>query len=97
VLYVCLELQPNVRGWLLACVSGTQKTGLVPANYVKVMGKRRGKQAGESPRPAPAGQSAPLNRPIPQQQSETDLAQQFNAASSVPSATNTNDPLTNYS
>lgn len=35
------EQQPRVRGWLLASVDG-QTTGLVPANYVKVLGKRRG-------------------------------------------------------
>ena len=34
------ELQPRVKDWLLACVDG--KTGLIPANYVKVLGKRRG-------------------------------------------------------
>ncbi|XP_078129160.1 peroxisome biogenesis factor 13 [Sander vitreus] len=35
------EQQPRVRGWLLASVD-SQTTGLVPANYVKVLGKRRG-------------------------------------------------------
>ncbi|XP_034408633.1 peroxisome biogenesis factor 13 [Cyclopterus lumpus] len=35
------EHQPKVRGWLLASVDG-QAAGLVPANYVKVLGKRRG-------------------------------------------------------
>uniref|UniRef100_A0A1E1XGK5 Peroxisomal membrane protein PEX13 n=1 Tax=Amblyomma aureolatum TaxID=187763 RepID=A0A1E1XGK5_9ACAR len=33
------ELQPRVRGWLLASVDGS-RTGLVPANYVKVLGLR---------------------------------------------------------
>ncbi|XP_055018980.1 peroxisome biogenesis factor 13 isoform X2 [Boleophthalmus pectinirostris] len=37
------ELQPRVRGWLLAS-SDAQTTGLVPANYVKVLGKRRGRR-----------------------------------------------------
>lgn len=37
------ELQPNIRGWLLASVDGT-RVGLVPGNYVKVQGKRRGRQ-----------------------------------------------------
>lgn len=36
------EHQPRVRGWLLASSDG-QTTGLVPANYVKVLGKRRGR------------------------------------------------------
>lgn len=35
------ELQPKIRGWLLACVDGKQQ-GYIPANYVKVLGKRRG-------------------------------------------------------
>ncbi|KAJ0004897.1 hypothetical protein NQD34_011111 [Periophthalmus magnuspinnatus] len=37
------ELQPRVRGWLLASLDG-QTTGLVPANYVKVLGKRKGRR-----------------------------------------------------
>lgn len=35
------EQQPQVRGWLLASVDG-QKTGLVPATYIKVLGQRQG-------------------------------------------------------
>ena len=38
-----------MRGWLLACVDG-QTTGLVPANYVKVLGKRRGRKQAEMER-----------------------------------------------
>ncbi|KAK6328124.1 hypothetical protein J4Q44_G00001020 [Coregonus suidteri] len=41
-----LEQQPRVRGWLLASVDG-QTTGLIPANYVKVLGKRRGRKHAE--------------------------------------------------
>lgn len=44
-----LEQQPRVRGWLLASVDG-QITGLVPANYVKVLGKRRGRKHAEMER-----------------------------------------------
>ena len=36
-----IELQPKIRGWLLACVDG-KRQGYIPANYVKVLGKRRG-------------------------------------------------------
>ncbi|XP_035521317.1 peroxisome biogenesis factor 13 [Morone saxatilis] len=43
------EQQPRVRGWLLASVDG-QTTGLVPANYVKVLGKRRGRKQAEMER-----------------------------------------------
>ena len=37
------EQQPRVRGWLLASLDG-QTTGLIPANYVKILGKRRGRK-----------------------------------------------------
>lgn len=53
-MWACLvlpELQPRVRGWLLASADG-KKEGLVPANYVKVMGKRNGRakvQPGSEP------------------------------------------------
>ncbi|XP_066538546.1 peroxisome biogenesis factor 13 [Hoplias malabaricus] len=40
------EQQPRVRGWLLASADG-QTTGLVPANYVKILGKRRGRRQAE--------------------------------------------------
>lgn len=43
------EQQPRVRGWLLASVDG-QTIGLVPANYVKVLGKRRGRKHAEMER-----------------------------------------------
>ncbi|XP_061693952.1 peroxisome biogenesis factor 13 isoform X2 [Syngnathoides biaculeatus] len=43
------EQQPRVRGWLLASLDG-QTTGLVPANYVKVLGKRRGRKQAEMER-----------------------------------------------
>lgn len=35
------EQQPKIRGWVLASRDG-QATGLVPANYIKILGKRRG-------------------------------------------------------
>lgn len=44
-----LEHQSKVRGWLLASLDG-QTTGLVPANYVKVLGKRRGLKHAEMER-----------------------------------------------
>lgn len=49
VVVLCLEQQPRVRGWLLASVDG-QTSGLVPANYVKVLGKRRGRKHAEAER-----------------------------------------------
>lgn len=55
------ELQPRVRGWLLASVDGKQ-TGMIPANYVKILGKRRGTKSSSSPQPQP--QSQPLAHSI---------------------------------
>jgi len=43
---IFVELQPRIRGWLLASVDG-QKTGIIPANYVRVLGKRRGTEHSE--------------------------------------------------
>ncbi|XP_062979867.1 peroxisome biogenesis factor 13 [Elgaria multicarinata webbii] len=40
------ERQPKIRGWLLASRDG-QTTGLVPANYVRILGKRKGKRTTE--------------------------------------------------
>ena len=31
-------LQPRIKGWMLAGVDG-QRTGLVPANYIKILAK----------------------------------------------------------
>ena len=47
------ELQPHIRGWLLASANGT-KMGIIPTNYVKVVGKRRGTKS----RPVPPTNNA---------------------------------------
>ncbi|CAD7673081.1 unnamed protein product [Nyctereutes procyonoides] len=44
---ISFQQQPKVRGWLLASLDG-QTTGLIPANYVKSLGKRRGRKAVKS-------------------------------------------------
>ena len=36
-------MQPQMRGWLMASVDGT-KTGIIPANYIKVLGRSEGQQ-----------------------------------------------------
>ncbi|KAJ8389922.1 hypothetical protein AAFF_G00113910 [Aldrovandia affinis] len=59
------EQQPRVRGWLLASSDG-QTTGLVPANYVKVLGKRRGRRQAEL-EAAAAQQGPPPSSPGPAQ------------------------------
>ncbi|KAK5606856.1 Peroxisomal membrane protein PAS20 [Crenichthys baileyi] len=51
------EQQPRVRGWLLASVD-SQTTGLVPANYVKILGKRRGRKHAEVERLAQVKQGS---------------------------------------
>ncbi|KAJ8365860.1 hypothetical protein SKAU_G00146910 [Synaphobranchus kaupii] len=66
------EQQPRVRGWLLTSLDG-QTTGLIPANYVKVLGKRRGRRqaelgatAQEQPQgPPPSHGQAPPTGPAP--------------------------------
>ncbi|XP_037321842.2 peroxisome biogenesis factor 13 [Pungitius pungitius] len=62
------EHQSKVRGWLLASVDG-QTTGLVPANYVKVLGKRRGLKHAEMERLAQVQEvnTAALPQSIPTQ------------------------------
>uniref|UniRef100_A0A8D0GQJ5 Peroxisomal membrane protein PEX13 n=1 Tax=Sphenodon punctatus TaxID=8508 RepID=A0A8D0GQJ5_SPHPU len=40
------EQQPKIRGWLLASRDG-QTTGLVPANYIKILGKRKGRKTAD--------------------------------------------------
>lgn len=55
------EHQPRVRGWLLASVDG-QTSGLVPANYVKVLGKRRGRKHAEAERPVQVQVQVQQNR-----------------------------------
>ncbi|XP_061601599.1 peroxisome biogenesis factor 13 [Cololabis saira] len=70
------EQQPRVRGWLLASVDG-QTSGLVPANYVKVLGKRRGRRHAEMERLAQVTEENPAvsrtTQPGPAQSSAPDL------------------------
>ncbi|XP_006881007.1 PREDICTED: peroxisomal membrane protein PEX13 [Elephantulus edwardii] len=41
------EQQPKVRGWLLASLDG-QTSGFIPANYVRILGKRKGRKTMKS-------------------------------------------------
>ncbi|XP_048762169.2 peroxisomal membrane protein PEX13-like isoform X2 [Ostrea edulis] len=54
------EIQPRMRGWLLASVDG-KKVGIIPANYVKVLGKKRG--AKTQTQSVPGGVSGPTTVP----------------------------------
>ena len=68
------ELQPTIKGWLLASVDG-KKTGLIPANYVHVLGKRRGRkyeiQASPDPSIIQSDSAVSLSSPTPTAVSST--------------------------
>ena len=40
-LSLLIEYQPRVRGWLLGTVDGKSQ-GIMPANYLKILGKKSG-------------------------------------------------------
>ncbi|KAM3606277.1 uncharacterized protein V6R79_013621 [Siganus canaliculatus] len=87
------EQQPRVRGWLLASVDG-QTTGLVPANYVKVLGKRRGRKHAEMERLAEVQQStAQASHTAEAAPPPSDLAQDFTAGAVSPSTAVTAEEL----
>ena len=69
VILTFTELQPQVRGWLLASISG--RKGLVPYNYIKVLGKRRGRQSQTS---APAAQPSAPSQPLSSAFSQTSIS-----------------------
>jgi len=55
------ELQPSVRGWILGSTDGTA-VGLIPANYIKILGKQNVGEASTSQSTSnqePAGKPAP--------------------------------------
>jgi peroxin-13 len=45
------ELQPSVRGWILGSADG-KEVGLVPANYIKILGKQNVEESPTSLQPA---------------------------------------------
>ncbi|KAL2083176.1 hypothetical protein ACEWY4_020949 [Coilia grayii] len=77
------EQQPRIRGWLLASLDG-QTTGLVPANYVKVLGKRRGRRQAELERLAQQQQAHQSSFPVPQPDLASASASGTNASSVLP-------------
>ncbi|XP_029926435.1 peroxisome biogenesis factor 13 [Myripristis murdjan] len=87
------EQQPRVRGWLLASVDG-QTSGLVPANYVKVLGKRRGRKHAELERLAQAQQGNPQPpQADPMAGAESNRAPGFTPGLSAASASATSEEL----
>ncbi len=103
------ELQPKVRGWLLGCVDG-KTTGLLPANHVKVLGKRRGKRDQDNPSPSntqmsqtaitPSESALSLNDPAPMPTTlnslpENDLDTMFQEAGSGSANMEASDILEN--
>ena len=80
------ELQPRVRGWLLGSVDGKKK-GLGPANYVKILGKRKGKRhlAKQLEQPATPSVHAPALTPSASQPAGlTDNPGHINSAAWTP-------------
>lgn len=69
-----------MRGWLLASVDG-QTSGLVPANYVKVLGKRRGRKHAEAERPVK------VQVQVQVQQNHTEALQTGHSTHTQPGAT----------
>ncbi|XP_009990046.1 PREDICTED: peroxisome biogenesis factor 13, partial [Tauraco erythrolophus] len=85
------EHQPKIRGWLLASYDG-QTTGLVPANYIKILGKRRGRRTADLQRIAeqrPAFTSTSVRgsaATVTSEQQEAALDSVFAGSSKVPGA-----------
>ncbi|PIO39089.1 Peroxisomal membrane protein PEX13 [Aquarana catesbeiana] len=75
------EHQPKIRGWLLGSLDG-QTTGFVPANYIKILGKRRGRKAGEAEK-RQEQQAFPNNPPLSAVSSVATLEDQEAALESV--------------
>ncbi|XP_003227817.2 peroxisome biogenesis factor 13 [Anolis carolinensis] len=89
------EQQPKIRGWLLASRDG-QTTGLVPANYIRILGKRKGKKTTELEKITehqPAVHNAPL---VPGGTAADTLEEQEAAFESV-FVENNKDPITSGS
>lgn len=75
------EQQPNLRGWLLGSLDG-QSTGFVPANYIKILGKRKGRKPEEMEK-RQAQQVFPTNPPLGAAASAATLEDQEAALESV--------------
>lgn len=69
------EQQPHIRDWVMASLDG-ENVGMVPASYVKILGRRKGRQP-EQPGPIPEPvsntqfHSAEANGPNPQSTPDT--------------------------
>ena len=77
------ELQPQVRGWLLGSAGG--RKGLVPYNYIKVLGKRRGQQ--------PQGPSSTAQPALPNQSLSSGFTQGPTSTTSTTQASFPNQSL----
>ncbi|XP_027509538.1 peroxisome biogenesis factor 13 isoform X1 [Corapipo altera] len=88
------EQQPKIRGWLLASYDG-QTTGLVPANYIKILGKRRGRRTVDLekiPEQRPAFPSTPgggATAAVTLEEQEAAFETVFAGSSKVPIASDT--------
>lgn len=86
------EQQPKIRGWLLASRDG-QATGLVPANYIRILGKRKGSKATELEKIAEHRPAVPNTALVPGASPSDTLEQQEAAFESVFVETNTKVPV----
>lgn len=46
-MFIFLEYQPKLRGWLLGTIDGKTQ-GIMPANYLKILGKKIGENNKQS-------------------------------------------------
>lgn len=72
------ERQPKMRGWLLASRDG-QTTGLIPANYVRILGKRKGRKTLEIEK-IEEHQSSVSNTSLGQESTTADALEEQEAA-----------------
>lgn len=56
------ELQPRMRGWVLASIDG-KTTGIVPLNYIKFLGRRPGRRSTQPPAAPPQQTTLQNNLP----------------------------------
>nr|XP_020633037.1 peroxisome biogenesis factor 13 [Pogona vitticeps] len=90
------EQQPKIRGWLLASRDG-QTTGLVPANYIRILGKRKGTKTTDLEKMAEHQSAVPKTTLVPGATPSDTLEEQEAAFESVFVETNNKVPVTSGS
>lgn len=68
------EYQPKIRGWLLGSIDG-QTQGIMPANYLKIMGKKQGELSiNESKKSEDSNSKSSKNKPQEQGQKKKSIS-----------------------